>query len=229
MGYFNGSAGGGTIGVAMRPISGLSPGSQPAPEPAVQWIEGCRAGNRRDIEQLFLEYAGYIERVIGRFVGPTADLEDLVQTTFLQAIQTLARFRGEASFKTWLTSIAVHVAHHHLRAGRVRRHVPLEAVPESVVAQQAVDSDRQIDGRRLAPRLHQLLDTIAPKKRIALLLYVVDGLSIEEVASLMGATQTATRSRIFFARREMRALLGAAPDLRALASALLERAGGEAQ
>jgi len=51
------------------------------------------------------------------------------------------------------------------------------------------DVDRQLDRRRLATELHQLLDLLAPSRRVALLLYVLDGRSTQEVAALMGASQ----------------------------------------
>jgi RNA polymerase sigma-70 factor (ECF subfamily) len=192
-----------------------------AVEPSAACLQGCRAGNPQSVEELFHAYAPLVERVIGRLVGPVADLEDLVQTVFLEAISSLPRFRGEASFKTWLLGIAVHVGQHYLRAGRVRRHIPLELVPEEAMRGDP-DHDRQIDERRLAPELHRLLDGISPKKRIALLLFVVEGHSVEEVASLMGASQTATRSRIFFARRELRKLLDSDPKLSAHVEAVLQ-------
>ena len=201
-----------------------TPTRSEAPSPAV--LQGCRTGDPQAIEELFRLHAPQVERVLGRLVGPVADLEDLTQTVFLEAISAMSRFRGEASFKTWLTSIAVHVGQHYLRAGRIRRHLPLEVVPEEAVRRDP-DHDRQLDERRLAPALHRLLDQVAPKKRIALLLYVVEGHSVEEVASLMGASQTATRSRIFFARRELKKLLASDPKLSAHVSSLLGR-GGEA-
>ena len=206
----------------LSPVKGPA---QPA-EPSSQMLAGCRAGDARAVEELFRLHAPVVERVLGRLVGPVADLEDLTQTVFLEALSALQRFRGEASFKTWLLSIAVHVGQHYLRAGRVRRHVPLDLVPEEAVRGDQ-DHDRSLDERRLAPELHRLLDKVAPKKRIALLLYVVEGHSIEEVASLMGASQTATRSRIFFARRELRKLLGSDKKLRGYVESMLERSGGQ--
>jgi RNA polymerase sigma-70 factor (ECF subfamily) len=193
-------------------------------EPSVESLARCRAGDSQAIEELFRSHAAQVERVLGRLVGPVADLEDLVQTVFLEAMQALSRFRGEASFKTWLLSIAAHVGQHYLRAGKVRRHVPLDLVPEEDLRGDA-HHDRQLDERRLAHELHQLLDRIAPKKRIALLLYVVEGHSVEEVAALMGASQTATRSRVFFARRELRKLLSSDARLAEHVNALLEGAG----
>jgi RNA polymerase sigma-70 factor (ECF subfamily) len=192
-------------------------------------LEACRAGQPEAIERLFRAYSPVVQGVIGRLVGPTPDFEDLVQTTFLEALRNISRFRGEAKLSTWLCQIAVHVANHHLRSGKVRRHVPLELVVDGTAASaeplDPTNVDQTIDRRRLALRLHQLLDRIAPKKRIALLLYVVEGRPIEEVAALMKATQTATRSRTFFARRELRKLIGADAQLRDLAEAFLEKPG----
>jgi RNA polymerase sigma-70 factor (ECF subfamily) len=199
----------------------MAPLSQRTNEPSEQTLTRCRAGDGQAIEELFRAHAPQVERVLGRLVGPVADLEDLTQTVFLEAISALSRFRGEASFKTWLLSIAAHVGQHYLRAGKVRRHVPLDLVPEDELRGE-VTHDRRLDERRLALELHQLLDRIAPKKRIALLLYVVEGHSVEEVAALMGASQTATRSRVFFARRELRKLLSSDKRLAEHVEALLE-------
>jgi RNA polymerase sigma factor (sigma-70 family) len=138
-----------------------------------------------------------------------------------EALRALPRFRGEASFKTWITSIAVHVSQHHLRAGRYRRTVGLELVPEERVASSAPSGEHRIDERRMGERLYALLDQVAAPKRVAFLLFAIEGRPVEEVAALMGASQTATRSRVFFARRELRAMIAADHELTALASALL--------
>jgi RNA polymerase sigma-70 factor (ECF subfamily) len=213
---FNKKTGRGTVLMMARSSARLAA----VHEPSEQCLAGCRAGDQRAIEELFRTHVALVERVLGRLVGPVADLEDLVQTVFLEAISALTRYRGEASFKTWLLSIAAHVGQHYLRAGRVRRHVPLDLVPEHVLRGEP-SHDQQLDERRLGPELHQLLDRIAPKKRIALLLYVIEGYSLEEVAVLMGASQTATRSRVFFARRELRKLLAADARLSEQVAALL--------
>jgi RNA polymerase sigma-70 factor (ECF subfamily) len=178
---------------------------------------------------MFEELLPAVERMLGRLVGPSLDFEDLVQATFEQAIRALPRFRGEASVKTWVTSIAVHVAQHHLRAGRVRRHVPLELVPDERLSPAPSDAELDLDERRLGGRLYALLDRISPPKRVALLLFAIEGRSVEEVAALMGASQTATRSRVFFARRALRKLIAADPALSELAETMLGRraVGGE--
>jgi RNA polymerase sigma-70 factor (ECF subfamily) len=185
------------------------------------WIAGCCAREPAAVAAMFKENCGTVERIISRLVGATTDLEDLVQTTFVEVMRAIGRYRGEASFKTWITSIAVHVAQHHLRSGHMRRHAPLELVPEARVATSSPNLEAQIDERRLSARLYALLDRIPARQRVALLLFTIDGRPVEEVAALMGASQTTTRSRVFFARRSLRTLIAADPDLSEMATSLM--------
>jgi len=177
-------------------------------------VSGCRAGDPASLDRFFRTHVDYVERVVARLVGPTADLQDLVQTTFIEALQSFGRYRGEASLKTWVARIAVHVCLHQLRSG-VRRNVSLELVPPT---SEPEDPARRADGelplRQLARRLHELLDRISPKKRVAFLLYTIEDYSLEEVAALTGASRAATKSRIWFARREVIAAVRNRPDLR---------------
>jgi RNA polymerase sigma-70 factor (ECF subfamily) len=190
---------------------GNAPPNVDADDPAV--VAGCRAGDPASLDRFFRAHVRYVERVIARLTGPTPDLEDLVQTTFIEAFQSLPRYRGEASLKTWVTRIAVHVALHQLRAG-VRRALPLELVPPSAEPRDGTPAaDVEAASRQLARRLHELLDRIGPKKRVAFLLYTVEDYSIEEVAALTGASRAATKSRIWFARRELMAMVRTERDL----------------
>jgi RNA polymerase sigma-70 factor (ECF subfamily) len=194
--------------------------SRRSPEgPERTLAEACRSGDRAALERLFREQVRTIEGVLVRLVGPSPDLEDLVQTTFLEALRSLARYRGEASLATWVTRIGVHVAYHHLRRG-ARRPAPLELVAD-LISDGEPEPGERLDERRLRARLYQLLDRIKPKKRIALLLYVVEGHSVEEVAALTGASRTAVKSRLFFARRELAALVKRDPLLQAFAATYL--------
>jgi len=186
-------------------------------------VAGCRAGDAASLEQFFQTHVRYVERVIARLTGPSPDLEDLVQTTFIQAFQSFGRYRGEASLKTWVTRIAVHTALHQLRAG-LRRTVSLELVPDAALPAAAVAlADKEAADKQLARRLHALLDNVAPKKRVAFILYTIEEYSIEEVAALTGASKAATKSRIWFARRELLAMVRAQSDLRQLIDGNVER------
>jgi RNA polymerase sigma-70 factor (ECF subfamily) len=204
------------------------------------WLDACRAGRPEALAELFSTHRPVVERLLGRLVGPTPDLEDLVQSTFVEVLRNLHRFRGEAKLATWICGIGVHIAHRHLRAGKIRRHVSLELVAslsssedQPNLAVNLTDSrpsaDQSIDSRRLAIKLHTLLDRLTAKKRIALMLYVMEDKPVEEIAALMDATQTTTRSRMYFARRELRKLIMSDPALEEWTSTLFKHGlGGKA-
>ena len=167
--------------------------------PAAQ-VEACRRGDRGAMEAVFRAHAEGLARLLTRIVGPSADVEDLLQDTFAAAIPAFQTFRGEASIKTWLYRIAIHVAHQHLRRPRHRREVALPD-PDRVARDAGAAMAPEL--RELARQLYGHLDALDATKRIALVLYAVEERTIDEIAVLMGASKAATRSRIFWARRAL--------------------------
>ncbi len=180
-----------------------APRDRPTPVPmrvdAAQ-LDACRRGDRGALEAVFRAHAEALARVLVRIVGPGAHVEDLLQDTFAEAITAFPRFRGEASVKTWLTRIAINVAHQHLRRPRHRREIVVDAPPEQASED---DPQRTAESIAVSRRLYVLLDELDPARRIALVLFAIEEYSIEEIAALMGASRTATRSRIFRARRAL--------------------------
>jgi RNA polymerase sigma-70 factor (ECF subfamily) len=135
-----------------------------------------------------------------RLTGRRLDVEDLLQNTFVSAIRAFPQFRGEASVKSWLTRIAIAAFYDHLRRPE-RRVARLELVANEGPSDDGFE--RRAEARRGLERVALHLSQVAPKKRLAFLLHVVDGHPLEEVAALMNASRAATKSRVFWARREL--------------------------
>lgn len=165
-------------------------------------IRRCRQGDRDALGAVLAEHLERLDRFVTRLVGPSPDVEDLVQTTLEAAIGAFPRFRGEASISTWLMRIATHVTMDHLRRRQVRRAADLRLVTTEEAGIASLP-DSAADARRRLERLHRHLDAIEAKKRVAFVLHVVEGNSIEEVAALVGASRAATKARIFWARRQL--------------------------
>jgi len=198
-------------------MTGRTPAFVGVSNPSERTIEACRRGDRDALEAVFRIEAPALERLISRLVGPTADVEDLLQTTLMEAVGAFPRFHGKASVRTWLGRIAVHVVHQHLRRPDVRRRrVTLELVRDYEPTDAAPEPDRAAHTHRQLERLYHHLDSIAVKKRLAFVLYVFEGRPIDEVAALTGASRVATKSRVFWARRELLARVAADPVLREL-------------
>lgn len=166
-------------------------------------VEACRRGDRRALEAVFMTHAPYLERLLGRVAGSALEVEDLLQSTFLAAIGAFPRFRGEAQVRTWLARIAVRTAQDRLRSAAHRRRADVPDFEDRLDGQPSMGAETRIDTQRRLERLNEHLSAVGPKKRVAFVLHVFEGLPIEEVAALMGASLTATKSRIFWARREL--------------------------
>ncbi len=180
------------------------------PDPTV--IDACRRGDRRALEAVLRDQSPAVERLLVRLVGPGADMEDLLQTTLIAAVQAFPKFRGEASVRSWMSRIAVNVARQHWRHPERRRRVALELVPERTDG--AASSDELADQHTQLARLFHHLGAIGSKKRLAFALHVFEGMPIDEVAALTGASRAATKSRVFWARRELMARSRKDPVLR---------------
>lgn len=184
-----------------------------ATDPAVL-IAACRRGERAALETVLRPLLPVLEHLLVRLVRDPADVEDLLQGTIAAAIAAFPRFRGEASVKTWLLRIATYQVQDHWRNPTRRRRVALELVDEPAAPGHL---DAQVDARRRLARIHEHLAAIAPKKRIAYILHVIDGRPIDEVATVMGATVFATRSRVLWGRRALMARLRRDPMVADLA------------
>jgi RNA polymerase sigma-70 factor, ECF subfamily len=158
-------------------------------------VERCRARDRDAMAAVLSMHADMLERVIVRLVGPGPDAEDVLHATLVAAMDAFPTFRGEARLSTWLSRIAVHVA-----IDALRHHE---------------GPDQALEARRQLTRLSQLLDELPPLRRVAFVLFAIEGRSLDEVAALTGATVMATKSRVFWARRSLLARAAKDPVLAA--------------
>jgi RNA polymerase sigma-70 factor (ECF subfamily) len=172
-------------------------------KPTSELIAGCTRGDRRALETVLRAQAPALERLFMHLTGRRSDVEDLLQNTFIAAIRAFPRFRGEASVRSWLTRIALTTFQDHLRNPERRRRAQLVLIYDHESLPDTTQVDRQADARRALLRLGTHLEAIGPKKRLAFVLHVVEGYSLEEVATAMKASRTATKSRVFWARREL--------------------------
>lgn len=178
-------------------------------------MERTVAGDQRAYELLVLKYQRRIERLIARMVRDTDLVQDIAQETFLRAYRALHQFRGEAQFYTWLYRIAVNTAKKALldmkrnpvvtesalqtsddedETSRPGNEPINEETPETVLAAQEI-----------AAAVNAAMDALPEDLRQAVTLREIEGLSYEEIATVMGCPIGTVRSRIFRAREAISA------------------------
>jgi RNA polymerase sigma-70 factor (ECF subfamily) len=152
-----------------------------------------------------------VERLLLRILGPRADLEDLVQTVFLELCRALPRYRGDAELSTFVGGITIRVARRTMRRSAFfTRRGPMPAEPASA----SDDPETGAAARQELAVLRGALERLSAKKRIAFSLWAFEGMDVSEIAELMGASVAATRSRIWYAQKELRERARRDPALR---------------
>lgn len=196
----------------------MNPPASPAPQPTdsdQMLVERTVAGDQRAFELLVVKYRRRIERLIGRMVRDQDLVEDIAQETFIRAYRALAQFRGEAQFYTWLYRIAVNTAKKALmdlkrdpvvfegalrgsddddETSRAGNELTTSETPDTVLA-----------AKEIAAAVNAAMEALPEELRQAVTLREIEGLSYEEIASMMNCPIGTVRSRIFRAREAISA------------------------
>jgi RNA polymerase sigma-70 factor (ECF subfamily) len=150
----------------------------------------ARCGNEEDVRAFVAS-----QRDVWRLCAHLVDRDtasDLAQETYLRALPALRRFRGDASARTWLLSIARRVCADELRRRYRRPEYPMNAQADVVVADFAPQAD-----------LLALVDMLEPGRRAAFVLTQLLGCSYEETATITGTPIGTVRSRVARARDDL--------------------------
>ena len=168
-------------------------------------VRRVQKGDRRAFDLLFLRYQHKINNLVARYVQ-AQEVEDVVQEAFIKAYRALPRFRGESAFYTWLYRIAVNTSKNYL-VSRARRPqgVDLDATEADVgeVAEALKDTEDPEGALRrdeLEAVVNGAIGDLPEDLRSALTLREFDGLTYEQIATVMECPVGTVRSRIFRAR-----------------------------
>jgi RNA polymerase sigma-70 factor (ECF subfamily) len=178
--------------------------SRPSAPEVTALVDRARRRDPEAFRDLFQTHVAAVHRVVRRMVGARPDVDDLVQTAFVEAFRSLPDFRGDALFSTWLTRIAVRVT---MRATR-RRHLTASLDELGELASTTPGPERVAAARETLVLVESLLAELRPKRRAAFVLHVLEGYSMEEVGAMLSASTVAIKVRVHDARRHIERRLG---------------------
>ena len=170
----------------------------------VQRDSASKAAASVDLKELIAAYGDRLLRSACLLCGDETEAQDLVQETFLQALKSAGRFRGDSAVYTWLHGILRNLCHRHLR--KQKRYVYDEdrLLKEPFQSDLAYASDRDFCAAKLARALQQL----SPEHREVVVLRYFAELSYEEISQAVGVPEKTVKSRLFSARQRLAGLLG---------------------
>jgi RNA polymerase sigma-70 factor (ECF subfamily) len=190
-----------------------------------QLVERAQGGDKHAFELLVAKYQRRLGRLISRFVRNPGEAEDVTQEAFIKAYRALPAFRGDSAFYTWLYRIGINTAKNHLLAQgrRAPTSTPMdaeeaEAFEDASLLHEVSTPENELMSKQMVGVVNSSLQQLPEDLRTALTLREIEGLSYEEIASVMNCPIGTVRSRIFRAREvvaaNLRPLLGTSEDKR---------------
>ncbi|HSO05994.1 MAG TPA: RNA polymerase sigma factor RpoE [Pelomicrobium sp.] len=190
-----------------------------------QLVERAQRGDKRAFDLLVSKYQRKLARLLSRFIRDPAEIEDVAQEAFIKAYRALPSFRGDSAFYTWLYRIGINTAKNYLVA--MGRRAPTSTEFDSAEAETFDDADHLRDvntpeaellSKEIAETVNDSMAGLPEELRTAITLREIEGLSYEEIATIMNCPIGTVRSRIFRAREaiaeRLRPLLGTSKDTR---------------
>jgi RNA polymerase sigma-70 factor (ECF subfamily) len=186
--------------------SDLAAGRQRLNRVEEQLLDRLRAGDREAFQTLLRPHLGSLVALARRLTGDTHWADDLTQETLVRAFHGLPRFRGEASLRTWLLRILVHVA---AEPSRWKRSEPAQALPEAGVPDRwSEPPDDAALRRELQDRMREAVERLPPRQRLAIHLRAIEGMDYAAIAAVIGCSNGAARMLVLGARERIQQRIG---------------------
>ncbi|MDQ3366821.1 MAG: RNA polymerase sigma factor [Myxococcota bacterium] len=181
----------------------MSPQSEPSVVPDassdLDAITAVLSGDRQGFAVLVRRHNQAMFRACRAVLGNDTDAEDAVQVAWINAYRALATFRAEATFRTWVTRIAVNEA-----SSRLRHRRRLSAVPTEEMTMEPVSTpERDVQTSELSRLLEQQIDLLPEGMRAVLVLRDVIELDTAETAACLGIGEENVRVRLHRARQTL--------------------------
>lgn len=161
-----------------------------------------RNQERAALAEAYDHFHGAVRGLACRVVGDDTVAEDLVQEVFIALPRAIQNFEGRSQLKTFLLSMVINRAKHHVRAAARRR--ALADRFGQVKSQAVLDGQGEVERNELAWLLTRALDELPMDQRAAFVLLELEDRSSAEAAEIVGVPEGTIRTRLFHAKRKLR-------------------------
>ena len=164
-----------------------------------QLVEGCKRGDQKAHFEIYRLYYRAMYNTALRIVGDPDDAEDVMQEAFLKAFSRLKTYRGEVSLGAWLKKIVIHKALDFIRLRRY--HIPLEEVGE--IEERPDEQLEETDIKFNSEFIKQTIYSLPEGYRIVLSLVLFEGYDHEEIAGILGISNSTSRTQYHRAKKKL--------------------------
>lgn len=148
----------------------------------------------KKLEQLIDDYGDGLLRMCCLYLNDLQLAQDAVQETFIKVYNSLDKFRGDSSEKTWITSIAINVCKSYLRKNRYKHMLFFDDLHGEPQTEDKISDDEVL----------KRISELKPKYREVILLYYYRELKIKEIAEVLKISESAAAVRLSRAREQLK-------------------------
>jgi RNA polymerase sigma-70 factor, ECF subfamily len=181
----------------------------------IAFVRRCQKGDARAFEQLVIKYRNKVFSMIYGMVQNEQDAWDLAQEGFIKAWRSIHRFKGQASFYTWLYRIMTNVAIDSLRRKGFKK---IAEFDDEIAATQIESGSKTmpqpdplphhgLEREEIRQRIEQAIDKLSPEHRAVIVMKEIEELQYNEIAEVLGCSIGTVMSRLFYARKKLQTLL----------------------
>jgi len=179
-------------------------------DPDGDMVRRARGGDQDAFASLVERHQRSVYSVVSRMLRERDEVDDVVQDVFVLAFRSLAKFRGDAMFSTWLHSIAVNTTLKHLKKAKRRLAASLDD-PEAGIANcipaTTPDPADQVAEAGHCDIVRREVAQLPDKHKAVVVLYYFEEYSCEEIARVLGCSVGTVWSRLHYACKKLRGRL----------------------
>lgn len=171
-------------------------------------IASCVQGDRKSQVVLFDTYKAKVHGIAWKMLGPKFDIDDVVQEVFINLFESLPTFKGLCTIDTWIYRLSLKICTDQLRRKYRKRQV--EITSDGGEAQNFTPDDSPdaqvplVERKEFHEQVRRALDRLSAEKKEVLVLFEMEGKSIEEISLILSKPTGTIKSRLFHGRNEMK-------------------------
>ena len=180
-------------------------------------VARCQKGDVQAFESLVEKYQKKMLNTAYRMIGDYQEACEVTQEAFLSAYRGIKKFRGEATFTTWMTGIVLNQARNRLKQMKTRSRyesvsldVPVES-PEGMITREVASEDcsasEQLEKKDTARMIQDCINDLDPEFREVVVLREIQGYSYDEIRGILDLPEGTVKSRLFRAREILKGIL----------------------
>ena len=184
-------------------------------EDDIALVRKCQKGDALAFEQLVIKYRSKVFSMIFGMVQNEQDAWDLAQEGFIKAWRSIHRFKGQASFYTWLYRIVTNVAIDSLRRKGFKKTGEFD---DCIAASEVEPGSRTVptpdplphhglEREEIRQRIEEAISKLSPEHRAVIVMKEIEELQYNDIAEALGCSIGTVMSRLFYARKKLQTLL----------------------